>query len=57
VPGVIRDVTGREVHRFFLSGEQGQHILDTRVLPAGTYTVEFLLAEGNMVTERLIVQP
>ena len=54
---LVRDITGRTLKQFSVTGTQGQVVLDARQLAAGPYTIEFRTGPGSMLAEKLIVQP
>ncbi len=54
---LLRDATGRLLHMERLSGAQGQVLIDTRGLRAGTYLVTIAQEGSILLAERLIVQP
>ena len=51
----VLDAAGREVARLPINSSPGQHILDTRDLESGMYTIELFNANTRMATERLLV--
>jgi len=54
---VVRDISGREVKRIWVSTNQGELLWDVRDALPGAYTVELLNGGELLVTEKLIVQP
>jgi hypothetical protein len=53
----IMDAGGREVAMFTIANTQGQHVWDTRQVPAGVYSVELFNIGLRVETKRLVVQP
>lgn len=53
----VRDVTGKELTRFQVSGEQGQVLWDTRQVGPGTYTAMLVAGDAHMAVERVVVRP
>jgi hypothetical protein len=53
----IVDARGREVATLPITANKGQHVWDTRQVPAGVYTVELFTNNLRVTTERLVVQP
>ena len=54
---ILRDISGREVKRIWVSTNQGELLWDVRDALPGDYTVEVLNGGELLVTEKLIVQP
>lgn len=54
---ILRDISGREVKRIWVSTNQGELLWDVRDALPGSYTVEVLNGGELLVTEKLIVQP
>ncbi len=53
----VLDLTGKEVQRHAINGQQQQVVLDTRGLAPGAYLVVFQDAGKPVAQEKLIVQP
>jgi hypothetical protein len=54
---LIRDMTGREVHRITLREQRQQVVWDTRQAAPGSYTVTLQHKGRQLRTEKLIVRP
>ncbi len=54
---VVRDVMGKEQHRFVLAGTEGQVLWDTRAVAPGTYAVEMMQSGVRLAVERVVVKP
>jgi hypothetical protein len=54
---LIRDMTGRDVHRITLREQQQQVVWDTRQAAPGSYTVSLQHKGRQLRTEKLIIRP
>ena len=54
---VVRDFTGRPVAQLPMNAQQGQQVLDTRGLAAGTYLVEYRDAAMTLHADKLVIEP
>ncbi|MBP6313106.1 MAG: exo-alpha-sialidase [Flavobacteriales bacterium] len=53
---VIRDLSGREVHRKAILEQKHQLLWDTRLIGSGTYIVTLVNKERDLRTEKLVIQ-
>ncbi|HRD51932.1 MAG TPA: hypothetical protein PKY96_04715 [Flavobacteriales bacterium] len=53
---ILRDISGRVVHRTRLSDRRRQLALDTRAVSSGSYTICLINAGRELVTEKLVIR-